>query len=51
MREAGLLARADDRGDPVVQICPPLIAGPEQFEEIEAALRHVLGSAAKEMCR
>jgi adenosylmethionine-8-amino-7-oxononanoate aminotransferase len=51
MREAGLLARADDRGDPVVQLCPPLIAGPEQFEEIEAVLRDVLARASKEMCR
>ena len=32
----GLICRADDRGDPVVQLAPPLIAGPEQFEEIEA---------------
>src|ERR1700722_6500374 len=31
----GLICRADDRGDPVIQLCPPLIAGPEQFEEIE----------------
>ena len=32
----GLICRADDRGDPVIQLSPPLIAGPEQFEEIEA---------------
>ncbi len=35
----GLICRADDRGDPVVQLAPPLIAGEEQFEEIEAVLR------------
>ncbi|HEY0700762.1 MAG TPA: aspartate aminotransferase family protein, partial [Micromonospora sp.] len=28
---AGLYCRADDRGDPVVQLSPPLVAGPEQF--------------------
>ncbi len=28
----GLICRADDRGDPVIQLSPPLIAGPEQFE-------------------
>ena len=32
----GLICRADDRGDPVVQLAPPLICDTEQFEEIEA---------------
>ena len=45
----GLICRADDRGDPVVQLSPPLIAGPEQFEEIEAVLRPVLEEATKRM--
>jgi hypothetical protein len=45
MRRLGLLARADDRGDPVVQLCPPLIAGPEQFEELRIILRQVLTTA------
>jgi len=45
----GLICRADDRGDPVVQFSPPLIAGPEQFEEIEAILRPVLTEAAERM--
>ncbi len=40
--DAGLYCRADDRGDPVIQVAPPLIAGPEQFEEMEAILRDVL---------
>ena len=35
----GLICRADDRGDPVIQLSPPLIAGPEQFDEIEEILR------------
>src|SRR4051794_16687526 len=43
----GLIARADDRGAPVVQLCPPLIAGPEEFAEIEAALRPTLEEAAR----
>jgi adenosylmethionine-8-amino-7-oxononanoate aminotransferase len=45
----GLICRADDRGDPVVQLSPPLIAGPEQFEEIEALLRPVLTEASERM--
>jgi adenosylmethionine-8-amino-7-oxononanoate aminotransferase len=43
----GLICRADDRGDPVIQLSPPLIAGPKQFEEIEAILRPVLAEAGK----
>ena len=43
--DAGLYCRADDRGDPVVQLAPPLIAGQEQFDEIEQILRAVLGEA------
>ena len=43
----GLIARVDDRGDPVVQLAPPLIAGPEEFAEIEAALRPALVEAAE----
>jgi len=45
----GLICRADDRGDPVVQLSPPLIAGPEQFQEIEAILRPVLTEAGERM--
>jgi adenosylmethionine-8-amino-7-oxononanoate aminotransferase len=41
----GLICRVDDRGDPVIQLAPPLIAGPEQFAEIETILRSVLGEA------
>jgi adenosylmethionine-8-amino-7-oxononanoate aminotransferase len=47
--ERGLICRADDRGDPVVQFSPPLIAGPEQFEEIEGVLRPVLEEASRRM--
>jgi adenosylmethionine-8-amino-7-oxononanoate aminotransferase len=45
----GLICRADDRGDPVIQLSPPLIAGPEQFEEIEGILRPVLEEAGHRM--
>ncbi|AEB43021.1 MULTISPECIES: aspartate aminotransferase family protein [Micromonospora] len=43
--DAGLYCRADDRGDPVVQLAPPLIAGQQQFDEIEQILRTVLTEA------
>jgi adenosylmethionine-8-amino-7-oxononanoate aminotransferase len=43
----GLICRADDRGDPVVQLAPPLIADSEQFEEIHDVLRDVLGEAGR----
>lgn len=45
----GLICRADDRGDPVIQLSPPLIAGPQQFAEIEAVLRPVLEEASRRM--
>jgi adenosylmethionine-8-amino-7-oxononanoate aminotransferase len=47
----GLICRTDDRGDPIVQLSPPLIAGPAQFEEIEAILRPVLSEASERMER
>jgi adenosylmethionine-8-amino-7-oxononanoate aminotransferase len=43
----GLICRADDRGDPVVQLAPPLIADSEQFEEIREILHDVLSAAAE----
>jgi len=45
----GLICRADDRGDPVVMLSPPLISGPAEFEEIESVLRPVLTEAAERM--
>ena len=44
--EAGLIARVDDRGDPVIQVAPPLICGPAEFEEMRQILRDVLTEAA-----
>ena len=43
--EAGLYCRADDRGDPVIQLSPPLICGQEHFDEMEQKLRGVLEEA------
>jgi adenosylmethionine-8-amino-7-oxononanoate aminotransferase len=43
--DAGLYCRADDRGDPVVQLAPPLICTEEHFAEIERILREVLTEA------
>jgi len=43
--EAGLYCRADDRGDPVIQLAPPLTIGPAEFTEIEQILRGVLTEA------
>ena len=43
--EAGLYCRADDRGDPVIQLAPPLICGQPEFDEMEQILRAVLTEA------
>jgi adenosylmethionine-8-amino-7-oxononanoate aminotransferase len=49
--ENGLICRADDRGDPVIQLSPPLIAGPEEFEQIASIIRLTLEQAWKELGR
>ena len=41
----GLYCRPDDRGDPVIQLAPPLISGQAEFDEIERILRHTLVEA------
>jgi adenosylmethionine-8-amino-7-oxononanoate aminotransferase len=43
--ERGLICRADDRGDPVIQISPPLIAGKTEFDTIAGTLGDVLEEA------
>ena len=43
--DAGLYCRADDRGDPVIQLAPPLICDQSHFDEIEQVLRDVLTRA------
>jgi adenosylmethionine-8-amino-7-oxononanoate aminotransferase len=47
--ELGLICRADDRGDPVIQLSPPLVAGPEEFDLIATVLRQALLEAWKEL--
>jgi adenosylmethionine-8-amino-7-oxononanoate aminotransferase len=43
--DAGLICRADDRGDPVIQLSPPLICTQEHFDEMERILRATLTEA------
>jgi adenosylmethionine-8-amino-7-oxononanoate aminotransferase len=45
--EKGLICRADDRGDAVVQISPPLIAGQAEFDEMAGILGEVLAEASE----
>jgi adenosylmethionine-8-amino-7-oxononanoate aminotransferase len=47
--EAGLICRADDRGDPVVQLSPPLICGQEEIDFMASTLRDVLSEAWRRM--
>jgi adenosylmethionine-8-amino-7-oxononanoate aminotransferase len=47
--EKGLICRADDRGDPVIQISPPLIATQHEFDEITGTLGEVLNEAWQQM--
>lgn len=49
--ELGLICRADDRGDPVIQLSPPLVAGPQQFEEMADIIRTALVEAMEVMSR
>ncbi len=46
---AGLICRADDRGDPVIQLAPPLICGVSEFETIASILHDVLTEAWKQI--
>lgn len=48
---AGLFCRADDRGEPVITLSPPLIAGEEEFVFMEATLRKVLTEASVEYAK
>jgi adenosylmethionine-8-amino-7-oxononanoate aminotransferase len=49
--EAGLICRADDRGDPVIQISPPLVAGQQEFDRIVEVLGEVLSEAWEKLGR
>lgn len=43
--DRGLICRSDDRGDPVIQVAPPLISTQAQFDEMTAIIRDVLDGA------
>ena len=47
--ENGLYCRADDRGDPVVQVAPPLVSGQAEFDFMEQVLRDALTAAWKSL--
>jgi adenosylmethionine-8-amino-7-oxononanoate aminotransferase len=47
--EAGLICRADDRGDPVIQISPPLVARQPEFDRIVSVLGDVLSEAGSRL--
>jgi adenosylmethionine-8-amino-7-oxononanoate aminotransferase len=49
MFEEGLYCRSDDRGDPVIQLAPPLTVGQAEFDEMERILRKCLVEAFSEM--
>ncbi|NLA36331.1 MAG: aminotransferase class III-fold pyridoxal phosphate-dependent enzyme, partial [Actinobacteria bacterium] len=49
MFDKGLICRADDRGEPVLQLSPPLIAEQAEFDFIEGVLRECLSTAAKQI--
>jgi adenosylmethionine-8-amino-7-oxononanoate aminotransferase len=49
--ELGLICRADDRGDPVIQLSPALISGPEEFEAMARIIGQGLQEAWKELGR
>jgi adenosylmethionine-8-amino-7-oxononanoate aminotransferase len=49
--EAGLICRQDDRGDPVVQLSPPLVASRDDLDYVHDVLDTVLDEAWDEMHR
>jgi hypothetical protein len=49
--DAGLICRQDDRGDPVIQLSPPLVATRDDLDYIHDVLDTVLDEAWEEMHR
>ena len=47
--DIGLMARADNRGDPILQYSPPLIAGVEEIDAIVEMSRTVLTDTCKQL--
>ena len=46
LHEAGLIARPDDRGEPVLHLAPPLVCGDAELEEMLGATHAVLADAS-----
>ena len=51
LAELGLLCRADSRGEPVIQLAPPLIAGTEEIDEMYRIINQALSEAQVEMAK
>jgi adenosylmethionine-8-amino-7-oxononanoate aminotransferase len=51
MFRRGLICRADDRGNPVIQVSLPLVAGRSEFDELVGILGDVLAEAGARMAR
>ncbi len=49
LHQRGLICRVDDREEPVIQLAPPCVAGPDEFAEMESILRLSLREAADQM--
>jgi adenosylmethionine-8-amino-7-oxononanoate aminotransferase len=47
--EEGLMCRADDRGEPVIQLSPPLVAGPDEIRKMADILYRVIAEAAEKV--
>jgi len=47
--ELGLVCRTEDKAEPVIQLAPPLLAGPEEFREIVRILRQAITEAQEIM--
>jgi adenosylmethionine-8-amino-7-oxononanoate aminotransferase len=47
--EEGLMCRADDRGEPVIQLSPPLIAGPDEIKKMGEILYRVISEASEKV--
>jgi 4-aminobutyrate aminotransferase-like enzyme len=51
LREIGLIARCDARGDSVIQIAPPLISDEAVLDEMTEKLSIVITDASRELDR
>jgi adenosylmethionine-8-amino-7-oxononanoate aminotransferase len=49
--EEGLICRADDRGEPVIQLSPPLVAGPDEIREMADILYRVITEASEKIAQ